>query len=260
MASRSPRLPKTPDVVGALFATDVGVDNEALQVPPNGYLCYDVTGITPARDRTLDEVKDQVAARWRDDEIAKRLQAKADDMLTKLKAGATLAQIATENNLRVDTAADMTRGRAAGFLPVKVTDAAFKLPKGSPASVDGDKATERYVIVVTDVTDPTFDANAPEAKQLTTSLQNSFADDIVGQYIAKAEADIGVTLNQAALNQVVGGGTTQQITESNADRAVRQRLRGTLQPRASAGGVDDAWSPIWRRRSRPFSSSAAASR
>ncbi len=203
-------LPKTPDVVGALFSTDVGVDNEALQVPPNGYLYYDVTGITPARDRTLDEVKDQVTARQRDDEIAKRLQAKADDMLTKLKAGATLAQIATENNLRVDTAADMTRGRAAGFLPVKVTDAAFKLPKGSPASVDGDKATERYVIVVTDVTEPAFDAKAPEATQLTASLQNSFADDIVGQYIAKAEADIGVTLNQAALNQVVGGGTSNR--------------------------------------------------
>ena len=203
-------LPKTPDVVGALFATDVGVDNEALQVPPNGYLYYDVTGITPARDRTLDEVKDQVTARQRDDEIAKRLQAKTDDMLTKLKAGATLAQIAAENNLRIDTAADMTRGRAAGFLPVKVTDAAFKLPKGSPASVDGDKATDRYVIVVTDVIDPTFDANAPEANQLTASLQNSFADDIVGQYIAKAEADIGVTLNQAALNQVVGGGTSNR--------------------------------------------------
>lgn len=203
-------LPKTPDVVGSLFATDVGVDNEALQVPPNGYLYYDMTGITPARDRTLDEVRDQVTARQRDDEIAKRLQAKTDDMLTKLKAGTTLAQIAADNNLRVDTAADIARGRAAGFLPVKVTDAAFKLPKGSPASVDGDKASDRYVIVVTEVTDPKFDANAPEVKQLTASLQNSFADDIVGQYIAKAEADIGVTLNQAALNQVVGGGASNR--------------------------------------------------
>ena len=70
-----------------------------------------------------------------------------------------------------------------------------------------DSAATRYVFVVTDVTDPAFDGNAPEAKQLSASLQNSFADDIVGQYIARIEADIGVTLNQAALNQVVGGGT-----------------------------------------------------
>ena len=202
-------VPATPDVVGAIFSTDVGVDNDALQLPANGYLYYDVTSITPARERTLDEVKDQVAARWRDDEIAKRLQAKSDDMLTKLKAGTPLAQVASENGLRVDSAADISRGRAAGFLPVKVTDAAFKLPKSSPASVDGDKPTDRFVIVVTDVIEPKFDAETPEAKQLAASLQNSFADDIVGQYIAKIEADIGVTLNQAALNQVVGGGATR---------------------------------------------------
>ncbi|MDI1347165.1 MAG: SurA N-terminal domain-containing protein [Pseudolabrys sp.] len=200
-------LPKQPDVVAAAFATDVGVDNDALQLPSNGYLYYDVTGITPSRERTLDEVKDQVAARWRDDEIAKRLQAKADDMLVKLKAGTPLAQVASESGLKVDTAADMVRGKPAGFLPVKVTEAAFKIPKGSPGSVEGDSAASRYVFVVTAVTDPAFDANTPEAKQLAASLQNSFADDIVGQYIAKIEADIGVTLNQAALNQVVGGGT-----------------------------------------------------
>ena len=200
-------LPKQPDVVASVFATDVGVDNDALQLPPNGYLYYDVTGITPGRDRTLDEVKDQVAARWRDDEIAKRLQAKGDDMLAKLKAGSTLAQVASEAGLKVDTAADMMRGKPTGFLPLKLTEAAFKLPKGAPASVDGDNASSRYVFVVTEVTDPAFDANAPEAKQLSASLQNSFADDIVGQYIAKIESDIGVTLNQAALNQVVGGST-----------------------------------------------------
>jgi peptidyl-prolyl cis-trans isomerase D len=175
-------------------------------VPPNGFLYYDVTGITPSRERPLDEVKDQVAARWRDDEIAKRLQAKTDDMLVKLKAGTPLAQIATEIGLKVDTAADMQRGKAAGFLPAKLTEAAFKLPKGAPASVDGDSASSRYVFVVTDVTEPAFNANAPEAKQLSASLQNSFADDIVGQYIARIESDIGVKINQTALNQVVGGG------------------------------------------------------
>lgn len=200
-------LPKSPDVVASAFATDVGVDNEALQLPGNGYLYYDVTGVTPARDRALDEVKDQVAARQHDDEIAKRLQAKADDMLGKLKAGTPLSQIATDNGLKVDAAPDMMRGKAAGFLPMKVTDAVFKIAKGSPASIEGDKPTDRYVFVVTQVTDPAFDPKAPEVVQLTASMQNSFADDIIGQYIAKIESDIGVTINQAALNQVIGGGT-----------------------------------------------------
>ena len=51
-------------------------------------------GITPARERTLDEVAPQVEERWRNDEISKRLQAKATEMVDKLKAGAPFADVA----------------------------------------------------------------------------------------------------------------------------------------------------------------------
>ena len=51
-----------------------------------GYVWYDVLGITPPRDRTLDEVKDQVEARWKDDQIASRLRTKATEMVQKLDA------------------------------------------------------------------------------------------------------------------------------------------------------------------------------
>jgi peptidyl-prolyl cis-trans isomerase D len=200
-------LPKSPDVVAAAFASDVGVDNDPLQLPSGGYLWFDVTGITPARDRTLDEVKDKVAARWRDDEIAKRLQAKANDMVGKLKAGTALDQLATEAGLKVVTATDLQRGKPGGFAPAKLVEAAFKTPKGVPASAVGGQETTRFVFRVTDVTDPPIDPIA--SKQLTTLLQNSYSDDIVGAYVSRLENDFGVTFNQQALNQVIGGGAPQ---------------------------------------------------
>ena len=52
----------------AAFATDVGVDNDPIDAD-GGYVWYDVAAITPARDRTLDEVKgpvDAALARRRD--------------------------------------------------------------------------------------------------------------------------------------------------------------------------------------------------
>ena len=58
--------------------------------------------------------------------------------------------------------------------------------------------------------DPKRDANSPEAKQLSTTLQNSYADDIIGEYIGRIENDLGVNINQTALNQVIGGGTSNQ--------------------------------------------------
>jgi peptidyl-prolyl cis-trans isomerase D len=200
-------LPKSPDVVAAAFASDVGVDNDPLQLPSGGYLWFDVTGITPARDRTLDEVKDKVAARWRDDEIAKRLQAKANDMISKLKAGTAMDQLATEVGLKVVTATDLQRGKPGGFAPPKLVEAAFKTPKGAPATAVGNEETTRFVFSVTNVTDPPLDPIA--SKQLTTLLQNSYSDDIVGAYVSQLENDFGVTFNQQALNQVIGGGAPQ---------------------------------------------------
>jgi peptidyl-prolyl cis-trans isomerase D len=196
-------LPSKPDVIAAAFASDIGVDNDPLQLPSGGYLWFDVTGITPARDRTLDEVKDKVAARWRDDEIAKRLQAKADDMVGKLKAGTALDQLATEAGLKVVTATDLQRGKPGGFAPAKLVEAAFKTPKGVPASAEGDQETTRFVFRVTDVTDSPIDPIA--SKQLTTLLQNAYSDDVVGAYVTRLEKDFGVTFNQQALNQVIGG-------------------------------------------------------
>jgi len=203
-------LPKTPDVINAAFGSDIGVDTEALQIPGGGYLWFDVTGITPSRERTLDEVKDQVSSRWHDDEVAKRLQAKADDLLGKLKAGTAMAQLATETGVPVQTASDLQRRKPAGFIPAKAVDAVFKTPKGAPGSTEGETQTQRFVYRVTDVIEPKLDAASPEAKQLSTTLQSSYADDIIGEYIGRLENELGVTLNQSALNQVIGGGTANR--------------------------------------------------
>ena len=201
-----PDLPRSPDVVAAAFASDVGVDNEPLQLPSGGYLWYDVTGVTPARDRTLDEVKAQVETSWRNDEIAKRLKAKTDDIVGKLKAGGTLAQIASENSLKVETASDLQRRKPAGFVPPKVVEAVFRTAKGEVASAEGSKETERFVFRVTDVVDPKLDPASEQGKAIAASLKNSLADDIAGSYIAQLERTFGITLNQAALQQIIGSG------------------------------------------------------
>src|SRR6202030_146139 len=72
-------IPRGLDIVSQAFNSDVGVDNDAISFG-GGYVWYDVIGITPSRERTLEEVKDQVEAKWRDDQITSRLKAKATDM------------------------------------------------------------------------------------------------------------------------------------------------------------------------------------
>ena len=93
------------EAVSQAFNSDVGVENDPIQFN-GGYVWYDVLGITPSRERNLDEVKDQVEARWREDQISTKLRAKATEIVQKLENGGKLADIAASLGVKVETAAD----------------------------------------------------------------------------------------------------------------------------------------------------------
>ena len=191
------------EVLNAAFATDVGVDNDPLEAD-GGYIWYDVTGITPARERSLDEVKSQVEAQWRDDEVATRLKAKAADILDKLKNGGTLEAMASANGVKVETASNITRNKPPEPISARMVDAIFHTTSDAYASAEGDKPTQWIVFRVTDVKTPSLDKNTPNAKQLDEMVSRQVSDDVFGQYMAWLENDLGTTVNQAALAQALG--------------------------------------------------------
>ncbi len=196
-------LPHAAEVVNAAFASDVGVDNDPLEAD-GGYIWYDVTGITPARERNLDEVKSQVEAQWRDEEIATRLKAKAADILDKLKSGSTLDAMAAANGVKVETAAGITRGKPPETISAQMVDAIFHTALDAYASTEGDKPTQWIVFKVTDVKTPGFEANSPNGKALNDMVSRQVSDDVFGQYMAWLEKDLGTSVNQAALQQALG--------------------------------------------------------
>jgi peptidyl-prolyl cis-trans isomerase D len=198
-----PNLPQNTDLVNAIFSSDIGVDNEPLQMQGGGWLWYDVTGISPSHDRTLDEVKSQVETRWRNDEIASRLQKKADDMIDKIKAGGKLAELT--GGLAVEPIADLQRGHAKDPIAPGALDAIFRTAKGAAGSAEGTTPTSRIVFVVTEVNDPSLDPKSTEATQTADALARGYGEDILSEFVANLENEIGVQINQSALQQVTGG-------------------------------------------------------
>lgn len=192
-------------VVGAAFASDVGVDNDPIEVD-GGYIWYNVAGITPARDRTLDEVKDQVDARWREDEVASRLKAKAAELVDKLKAGTPFDSVASANGLKIETADHLTRGASGGSVSAKAVAAVFHTAKDEFGSAEGVEPSDWVVFRVTGVTTPKLDANAPDIKRLEDTVKRQESEDIDGQYLAWLQNELGSSVNQAALAQALGNG------------------------------------------------------
>src|SRR5581483_11992930 len=196
-------VPHAGDVVSAAYASDIGVDNDPIEAD-GGYVWYAVTDIAKAHDRSLDEVKAQVAQHWRDDEIASRLKGKADDMLGKLKGGEAFNAVAAANKLKLETATDIKRGRGNGAITGRMTETIFQTPKDGYGSSVGDAPTQWIVFRVTDIKTPKFDANSPDAKAMAQKVQQQMADDLIGQYMAWLENYLGTSINGAALAQATG--------------------------------------------------------
>ncbi|MFK4499461.1 peptidyl-prolyl cis-trans isomerase D [Bradyrhizobium japonicum] len=196
-------IPQGLDVVSQAFNTDVGVDNDAISFK-GGYVWYDVLAITPSRDRNLDEVRDQVEARWRQDQIAAKLKTKATEMVQKLEQGGKLADEAAAINAKVETASGFKRDDSPAGVPASVVAAAFRTAKDGVGQTAVSGGSEVIVFRVTDIVEPAVDAASDAVKKLKDSLDRALTDEQVASYVNKLETDIGTTINQAAFAQVTG--------------------------------------------------------
>ncbi|MBR0729808.1 SurA N-terminal domain-containing protein [Bradyrhizobium japonicum] len=196
-------IPQGLDVVSQAFNTDVGVDNDAISFK-GGYVWYDVLVITPSRDRNLDEVRDQVEARWRQDQIAAKLKTKATEMVQKLEQGGKLADEAAAINAKVETASGFKRDDSPAGVPANVVAAAFRTAKDGVGQTAVSGGSEVIVFRVTDIVEPAVDAASDAVKKLKDSLVRALTDEQVASYVNKLETDIGTTINQAAFAQVTG--------------------------------------------------------
>jgi peptidyl-prolyl cis-trans isomerase D len=197
-------LPANVDFIGAAFASDVGVENDPVQAPDGGYVWFEVIATTPSRERPLAEVQDRVIERWREDEIAARLNAKAAELVDKLKTS-NINDVATAAGLKAQGVKGLKRGAVSDAVPAKVVNDVFATPKDGIGNSEGDRPTYRVVFRVTDISVPKLDPASAEAKQLDGALRSAGFEDLVSQYITRLQADLGTTINEAALNQVLSG-------------------------------------------------------
>jgi peptidyl-prolyl cis-trans isomerase D len=199
-------LPAAGDLLSEAFASDVGIENDAVRTADGGYVWYEVTAITAERDRPLDEVRDKVVADWKAARTEERLAAEAEKIRSRIKAGESLDKIATEMTLPVRTADSLTRSsQPPADLTAAAVSATFGGPQGHVAATDGAGAdASKAVLVVTGVTVPPFNPDAPELAQTREQISDQIANDYLQQFIVQKQDQLGVRVNQSALQNIVG--------------------------------------------------------
>jgi peptidyl-prolyl cis-trans isomerase D len=199
-------LPAQKEVLNAVFATDVGVENDPIDAKDEGVIWYEVVGITPEQRKPFDQVKDEVAKLWRADAVRTRAAKYGQELVDALKSGGkTLDDLAKELNVEVLTSDPLKRdGITVNVLPQTVAQA-FTLPEGGYGSAASGVGEGRIVFVVDKVTPPA-PIDEKEIARLKQQIGLLISEDAIAEYFSALENRYGVTINEQALAKLMGGG------------------------------------------------------
>jgi peptidyl-prolyl cis-trans isomerase D len=199
-------LPDQADVLRAVFASDVGVDNEAVRTRAGGYVWFEIVRIDPSRERPLDEVRGDVAQIWRNEEAQRLASERAEAMLKRLQGGEAMEVVAAEVGGGVELAEGVTRGDAK-TLSASAGALAFTLPLNGVAAATGPVANDRVLLKVVAERTGAFDPAGQEAEAVRAQLDDMRRDELVTQYVQQLQRALGATVNRRAADLVTGAQT-----------------------------------------------------
>ncbi|MGB3387315.1 MAG: SurA N-terminal domain-containing protein [Pseudaminobacter sp.] len=196
-------LPQSRDLLQAAFEAETGIENPPLNIGSNGYVFYEVEGVTPARDRALDEVRDQVVADWTKAETAKRLAAKGEELRKRVKDGTSLDVLAGELSLEKQTKRGLKRGIDDVDFGEAGVAAAFSVAEGDEGLVSSPTGDAQILFKVVESFEPAGagpDSVPEDARQQFTA---GMSDDLLDQLVAQLQAQYKVTVDRNAISQAL---------------------------------------------------------
>lgn len=196
-------VPDVADVLKAVFQSDRGVDNEAIRTRDNGYVWFEISTIDPARERSFEEVKDQVSEVWTSNEATKLSSERAAAFLKRVENNETLEQIAVELGVTVETATGITRNGSQTISP-SAAASAFSLVENGYAVAPSGVGTDRMVMKMVSRLVPAFDVNDTTLKSLRTQLDSTMTDELLSQFVSQAQSTLGSSINEPALSLATG--------------------------------------------------------
>lgn len=189
-------------VIPAMFASDINIDNEAIALRDGGYVWFSVDGITPSRDRSFDEAREQVKAAWLDDERSRLISQKASELVQKINQGTALSAVADEMKAPMMTVQGVTRASRDKGLPATALAQAFLTPVAQASSALGDTADQRVILLIN--TASVAPANDDANKGMNGEFAMALGDDIIAQFVTQTRQTLGVKTFEGAIQSAIG--------------------------------------------------------
>lgn len=133
-----PDLPKGGDFLRVAFDTEEGETSQLNETEAGGFYLLTVNKVVPPEAKPLERVRAEVMDAWKGDRQAEAAEARAKEILERLKAGERLEDIAKKENLEIETSQPFTRltHEAESKIPAALAEQLFSIKVGEAAMAE----------------------------------------------------------------------------------------------------------------------------
>jgi peptidyl-prolyl cis-trans isomerase D len=196
-------IPAAHDVLQAAFDAEPNTENAPIALGSSGYVFYEVTDATPARDRELDEVREEALAELREQEGRRLLAERANEIATRLENGDVLSDVAAELEMEVQTKRGLRRGADDVDLGREGVAAAFSVPVRGVETVSSNEGDRQIVLQVSEVFAPANASGDTLPENVARNYAGGLGDDLLEQLVTRLQSQYSVTVNQGTVQQAL---------------------------------------------------------
>lgn len=138
----------TPDLLKTAFGLSQGGESDLIEAGKGEYYAVKVEKVIPAAMPALAEIKPQLTAVWMGQEMAKRLKAKADELVARVKKGEAIEAVAASVQSKVQKVDGLSRQNAQQHMGLgrDFLGAAFQAKKNEVFSTRAGPQGEAFVV------------------------------------------------------------------------------------------------------------------
>ncbi|MGE0053632.1 MAG: SurA N-terminal domain-containing protein [Hyphomicrobium sp.] len=190
-------------IMAEVFSPDTGLDQEGIDLPDNTFAWVNTISTAPPKQKTFDEVKDEVKARYMSNERTRLISELASKLVERVDNGEPLSAIEAAAGNTVQKTDPVTRTTIPQGLSQSAVAQAFALQKGKAGSAETADRQSRVVLQVEDIT-PASAPSKEDLDKLAKEISPELSNQVLTEYTEALKKQLGATVNEAELQRVLG--------------------------------------------------------
>ena len=199
-------FPRKDEALKAAFASDVGVENDAISLD-EGYVWYEVREVVPSAVKPFDAVKEQARTQVIAGKVRALSEQKAKKFVERAAAGTAMEELAKEAGDALQSAQGLKRNQGNDTFDAAAVDALFAVAANGFAYAVEPDGKGAKVMQAQAVLLPAFDAASTDAKAIADRIKGAAANDLLSAYLGALQKNAGVSINETLWRQIAGNQT-----------------------------------------------------